>query len=63
MVFDASSIIIQYHLFLALALAMAGLVGALLRVLEKRRLFPRVFGTPEYIILALLVIVYVFFNV
>jgi hypothetical protein len=62
-VLDAASIIIQYHLFLAVALVIAGLAGILLRYLEKRKLLPALFSTPEYVIIAILVVVYVFANV
>lgn len=61
--FDATSIIIQYHLFLALALAVAGLGGIALRTMEKRKLLPGFFSTPEYIVIAVLVVVYVVANV
>ena len=61
--FDAASIIIQYHFFLAFALVAAGLAGLPIRALEKRGLVPRFLSTPEYVIVALLVIVYVFAQV
>ena len=61
--FDAASIIIQYHLFLAFALVIAGLAGILIRYLEKRKWLPTIFSTPEYMIIAILVMVYVFANV
>jgi len=62
-VLDAASIIIQYHFFLAFALAVAGLAGAGFRELAKRKLLPGFFRTLEYLIIAALVIVYVFANV
>ena len=58
--FDATSIIIQYHLFLALALVIAGLIGIAIRTLVKRRWFPGFFNISEYLIIAALVVVYVF---
>ena len=61
--FDAASIIIQYHFFLAGVLIAAGLAGLGIRALEKRGWVPHFLSTPEYIIVALLVIVYVFTQV
>jgi hypothetical protein len=62
-VFDAASIIIQYHIFLALALVVAGLGGIVIRAMEKRRMLPTFFSVPEYIVISVLVVVYVFANV
>ena len=60
---DAASIIIQYHIFLALILVAAGLAGLAIRAFEKRGWVPHFLSTPEYIIIAALVIVYVFAQV
>jgi hypothetical protein len=62
-VFNAASIIIQYHIFLALALVVAGLGGIAIRAMVKRRMLPTFFGIPEYIVIAVLVVIYVFANV
>ena len=63
MVLDAASIIIQYHLFLAFALVIAGLVGLFIRVLARHKLLPPFFDAPEYLVIAILVVVYIFANV
>ena len=60
--FDAANIIIQYHLFLALCLVVAGSVGAVFRSLTRKRTLPELVKYPEFIIMAILVIAYVVFS-
>ena len=61
--FDSATIIIQYHLFLALALVVAGLGGILLQTGAKRKWLPGFLNAPEWIIIAIMVVVYVFTGV
>ena len=61
--FDATSIIIQYHLFLALCLVVTGLAGAVIRATVSKKWLPQILKYPEFIIITLLVIVYVFVQV
>ncbi len=61
--FDAASIIIQYHIYLALILVAAGLAGLAIQSFEKRGWVPHFLSIPEYIIVAVLVAAYVFAQV
>ncbi|APV44321.1 hypothetical protein Dform_00980 [Dehalogenimonas formicexedens] len=63
MVLSAASIIIQYHIFLAFALVVAALLGLAIRALVKRKWLPPFLDAPEYLIIAVLVVIYVFANV
>jgi hypothetical protein len=57
---DAYSVIIQFHLFLAFCLAVAGAGGALIRGAVGKHWLPACFAHPEFAIIGALVVMYVF---